>query len=73
MPANSAQRLAGHVASGTGATQLDSGNIILKAQQLQFAAIPFYPSADDLKSALNNMKFLLDRWHIVPLLVGQDD
>jgi len=55
MPANSTQRLTGHMASRTGPAQLNASDVIFKTEQLQVAAIAFDPGSDSFKGALNNM------------------
>jgi hypothetical protein len=73
LPANSAQCLAGHVAPGTGAAQLDPDDVILKAEQLQVAAITLYPGPNGFNGALNYMELLLCVRHIIPFAIGKDD
>ncbi len=66
MPANSAQRLPGHVASGAGSSQLNASNVIFKTEQIEVAAVTLHSCSNQFDRALNHVKFLLAGRHVFP-------
>jgi hypothetical protein len=68
MPANSTQRLPGHVAAGTVSPQLNARNVILKAEQLQIATIALDPRPYRFNDFLNRQSILFNVRHTFPFL-----
>jgi hypothetical protein len=72
MSTDASQRLACHVASRAGAAQLNASDVILKAKQLQVAAVALNPRTDNFESALNCMQVLICGFHIIPFMMDLD-
>ncbi|MDR3746069.1 MAG: hypothetical protein P4K80_08070 [Acidobacteriaceae bacterium] len=53
MSANSAQRLARHVASSAGSAQLNTSDVILKTKQLQIPSIALHGRPDALNRIID--------------------
>jgi hypothetical protein len=73
MPANSAQCLAGHVASSTSTAQLDASDVIFKTEQLQFTAIVLHSRSNGFKRALNYVQILFCGRHIFPFTRAKEN